>query len=190
MRRLLSKNRPGFPQKSSENSCNEGEGNQVLLCSTLNGVVAPVAFYEVVAATTVHGQDRGVRGSSHSSLSVSVLRHCSETHRLFSPSGCGCHFATPFLQRVRCRSGSQSLQKRQRLFPYCSLFCTFFVPSTHFIASLSGHWPFAGDSEASGCQPMPLRVGTPEWAYSLFLKKRSRPSCSSSSSAVRVRRVP
>ena len=40
----------------------------------LDGVVAPVAFYEVVAATTVHGQDRRVRGSSHSSLSVSVLR--------------------------------------------------------------------------------------------------------------------
>ena len=37
--------------------------------------------------------------------------------------------------------------------------------------ALSGHWPFAGDSEASYCQPMPLRVGTPEWAYSLFLRR-------------------
>ena len=38
----------------------------------------------------------------------------------------------------------------------------------HRFTALSGHWLFAGDSEASGCQPMPLRDGTREWAYSLF----------------------
>ena len=34
--------------------------------------------------------------------------------------------------------------------------------------ALSGHWPFAGDSEVSDWQPMALGDGTPEWAYSLF----------------------
>ena len=78
---------------------------------TLNGVVAPVAFYEVVAATAVHWQVRRVRGSSHCCLSVSVLRlwlRDSSITASSPPSGCGCHFATPFLRRVRCRSGSQT----------------------------------------------------------------------------------
>ena len=52
-----------------------------------------------------------------------------------------------------------SFQYFLRLFPRDAL---------HRFTALSGHWPFAGDSEASGCQPMPLRVGTPEWADSLF----------------------
>ena len=34
--------------------------------------------------------------------------------------------------------------------------------------ALSGHWPFAGDSESSDWQPMALGDGTPEWADSLF----------------------
>ena len=89
VRRHLSKNRPGLPQKSLEISCNEGEGpqgphlvllvrkgegTQVPAAHKLNGVVASVTFCEVVTATTVHGQDRRVRGSSHSILPVSVLR--------------------------------------------------------------------------------------------------------------------
>ena len=52
-----------------------------------------------------------------------------------TPSGCGCHCATPFLRRVRCRSGSQT--KEQRFLPYCflfSFFCVYFH-ATHFIAS-------------------------------------------------------
>ena len=68
-------------------------------------------------------------------LGLSTLAQRLVDYSLFSPSGCGCHCATPFLRRVRCRSGSQTLQKRQRLTPYCSLFSTFFVPATHFIAS-------------------------------------------------------
>ena len=69
--RELLQRRGGTPSCSARE---KGEGTQVPSAQTLNGVVKPVAFHEVVAATTVHGQDRRVRGSSHSSLSVSVLR--------------------------------------------------------------------------------------------------------------------
>ena len=205
MRRHLSKNWPGLPHKSLENSCNEGERTQgphlVLLvrrergpkytaAHKLNGVVASVAFYEVVAATTVHGQDRGP-------TAVFPSRSCdsgSETRRL-----------QPLLAFVLCvalrhpifATGSMPFwladtSKETTVLSVLFSFQYFLCPcdAFHRFTALSGHWPFAGDSEASGCQPMPLRVGTPEWAYSLFLKKRSRPSCSSSSSAVRVRRVP
>ena len=41
----------------------------------------------------------------------------------------------------------------------------------HRFTALSGHWPFARDSEASGCQPMALGDATPEWADSLFLRR-------------------
>ena len=82
----------------------------------------------------------------------------SETRRdysLFSPSGCGCHCATPFLRRVQCRSGSQTLQKETTalsiLFSFqCSL-RLFPRDALLRFSALSGHWPFAGDSEASGC---------------------------------------
>ena len=52
-----------------------------------------------------------------------------------------------------------SLQYLLRLFPRDALL--------RFTA-LSGHWPFAGDSEASGCQPISLGDGTPEWATVYF----------------------
>ena len=52
-----------------------------------------------------------------------------------------------------------SLQYLLRLFPRDAL---------HRFTALFGHWPFAGDSEASDWQPMPLRDGTPEWADRLF----------------------
>ena len=108
-------------------------------------------------------------------LGLATLAQRLVDYSLFSPSGCGCHCATPFLRRVQCRSGSQTLQERQRLFPYCSLFSTFLRlcphDALHHFTALSGHWPFARDSEVSDCQPMPLRVGTREWAYLLFLRR-------------------
>ena len=148
VRRHLSKNWPGLPRKSLEISCNEGEGPQgphlVLLvrkgrgpkypaAHKLNGVVASVAFCEVVAATTIHGQDRRVRGSSHSSLSVSVLRLWLRDSSITASSHLRAVGVIPFLRRVRCLSGSQTLKKR----PYCSLFSTncVYFHATHFIAS-------------------------------------------------------
>ena len=60
----------------------------------------------------------------------------TKLHRGHETNKSSCdHLQQPFLRWFRCRSGSQTLQKRQRLFPYCSLFSTFFVPATHFIAS-------------------------------------------------------
>ena len=90
--------------------------------------------YKVVAATT------GTRaGSSWSrffprSNPVSVSYFLTQVH-VVTASGCGRRCATPFFRRVRCRSGSQT--KKQRLFPYCSLFstCCVFFHATHFIAS-------------------------------------------------------
>ena len=52
-----------------------------------------------------------------------------------------------------------SFQYLLRLFPRDAL---------HRFTAHSGHWPFAGDSEASDWQPMALGDGTPEWADSLF----------------------
>ena len=57
----LSKNQPGLPQKSSEKLCNEGKGPKYPAAQKPNGVVAPLAFDQVVAATAVHEQDRRVR---------------------------------------------------------------------------------------------------------------------------------
>ena len=171
MRRHLSKNRPGLPQISLENPCNEGEGTQYPAAQKLNGVVAPVAFYEVVAATTVHGQDRCVRGSSHSSLSVSVLRLWLRDSSITASSRLRAvgvtaplHFYDGFDAVLpRRRSNRDNGSFSTVLFSVFSL-CDALLRFT----ALSGHWPFAGDSGASGCQPMPLRDASPEWAYSLF----------------------
>ena len=173
--------------------CAQGKGTQGPRCA--NSEWRRGAFSgscKVVAATasTRAGTFLPTVGKQQSRLGLAIL---TQVH-VVTPSGCGCHCATPFLRRVRCRSGSQTLQKRQRLFPYCSLFSTFLRLSPrdalHRFTALSGHWPFAGDSEAPDWQPMALRDGTPEWADSLFLRKSSRPSFSISCSSVRVRRVP
>ena len=78
------------------------------------------------------------------------LVYCS----LFSASGCGCHCATMFTtgsmpfwladasKETTALSVLFSLQYLLRLFPRDALL--------RFTA-LFGHWPFAGDSEASGC---------------------------------------
>ena len=68
-------------------------------------------------------------------LGLATLAQRLVDYSLFTPSGCGCRCAIPFLRRVRCRSGSQT--KKQRLFPYCSLFstCCVFFHATHFFAS-------------------------------------------------------
>ena len=81
---------------------------------------------------------------------------------LFSPMGCGCHCATPFWHA----DVAQETTARSVLFSFQYFLCP--RDAFHRFTALSGYWPFAGDSEASGCQAMPLRGGTLEWAHSLF----------------------
>ena len=144
----------------------KGRGPKYPAAHKINGVVAPVAFYVVVAATAVHGQDRRVRGSSHRSLSVSVLRLCSETRRLQPLLAFGlwpiffCNGFVVVLARSRFKRDNGSFRT-----------VLFSVPSTHFIASPRSPGIGRFLETASGCQPMPLRVGAPEWASSLFLRK-------------------
>ena len=80
------------------------------------------------------------------------------------------HFFTNGFDAVRSRRrfkrGNGSF--RTVLF---SVLCAFPRDALHRFTALSGHWPFAGDSEASDCQPMPLRDGTPEWTDSLFQRR-------------------
>ena len=119
-------------------AAHKGRGPKDPAAQTLNGVVAPFqAPTRLLRQLLVHEQDRRCHVSSHSRQATPLgLAIWTKVH-VVTPSGCGCHCATPFLRRVRCRSGSQTLQKRQRLFPYCSLFSTFcvFVHATHLIAS-------------------------------------------------------
>ena len=114
-------------------------------------------------------------GKQHSCLGLAILTQVL----VVTPSRCGCRCATPFLRRVLCRSGSQT--KKQRLFLYCSLFstCRVFFLETYFFGSLSGHWPFAGDSEVSDWQPMALRNGV---GLQFISRKSSRLSFSSTGS--------
>ena len=100
-----------------------------------------------------------------------------------TPSGCGRHCATPFFTTVSMPCWRADAEKETTahsvLFPLQYLLRRFPRDALHRFTALSKHWPFAGDRE-----------GTPEWADSFFSRERSRPSCSSFSSAVRVRRVP
>ena len=180
VRRHLTKNRPGLPQKSSETPSTallvkggggpktpgtrfaNSEWRRGALSGSYKVVAETAGTREIVVVTFLH-----TVGKQQSRLGLAFF---TQVH-VVTPSGCGCHCATPFLRRVRCRSGSHTLQKRQRLFQYCSLFSTFLRlcprDALHRFTALSGHWPFAGDSEVSDWQPMALRVGTPEWAHTL-----------------------
>ena len=106
---------------------------------TLNGVVAPFqAPARLLRQLLAHEQDRRCHVSSHSLQAAFPSRSC-----VFDPGtrrhafGLRVSLRHLFLRQVRCRSGSQTLQKRQRLFSYCSPFSTFCVSvhTTHFIAS-------------------------------------------------------
>ena len=72
-------------------------------------------------------------GKQQSRLGLAILDPDARRHAF----GLWASLHHPFLRRVRCRSGAKTLQKRQRLFPYCSLFSTYCVyfHATHFIAS-------------------------------------------------------
>ena len=105
-----------------ENPATKGRGPKCPAAQKLNGVVAGSSCSRIFPQQSFR-------------LGLATLAHRLVDYSLFSPLGCGCHCATPFVRRVRCRSGSQTLQKRQRLFPCSSLFSSFFVPATHSIAS-------------------------------------------------------
>ena len=191
VRELLQRRR-GHPRTPSCSAREKREGTQVPRCSQTQWRRCARRLLRSCCGnySTRTGSSCSRIFPQHSfRLGLATLAQRLVDYSLFSPSGCGCHCATPFLRRVRCRCGSQT--KKQWLFPYCSLSSVLLRPiprdAFHRFTALSGHWPFAGDIEASDCQPMPLRVGIPESAYSIF-KKRSRSSCSSSSNAVRVRR--
>ena len=59
------------------------------------------------------------------------------------------------------------------LFSFQYLLRPFPRDALHRFTALSGHWPFARDSEASDWQPMALRDGITEWAYTFFQEEDS-----------------
>ena len=137
--RDLLQRRRGAPRTPSFSAREKGEGTQVPRCSRTQWRRGVSSLLRSCC-----GNYSPRAGSScprffpqqSFRLGLATLAQRLIDYSLFSPSGCGCHCATPFLRRVQCRSGSQTLQKRQRLFPYCSLFSTFCVyfHATHFIA--------------------------------------------------------
>ena len=183
VRRHLTKNRPGLPQKSSETlstsllvkrersprtplRTREGDpriplrkllmASWRLCCGNWwdTSRIVVVTFLPTVC-------------KQHSCLGLAILTQVlvvtfglwvSLRHSIFTTGSLSFWLAVAS-QETTALSVLFSFQSFLRLFPRDAL---------HRFTGHSGHWPFAGDSEASGCQPMPLRVGTPEWAYSLF----------------------
>ena len=189
VRRHLSKNRPGLPQKSSETPSTSllvrGESPQGPSFSQGKVAQGPHranserrrgAFSgscKLLQQLFVHEQDRRCHVSSHSLQAAFPARSCvldpgtrrhafglrvSLRHPIFTT------VPKPFMLADGAKETTAlfvlfSFQYFLRLCPHDAL---------HRFTALSGHWPFAGDSEVCGCQPMPLGDGTREWAYSLL----------------------
>ena len=94
-----------------------GRGPKDPAAQTLSGVVAPFqAPARLLRQLLVHDQDRCGNGSPHRRQAAIPSRSRDFDPRrvdsiFVTPSGCGRHCVTPFLRRVRRRSGSQTLQK-------------------------------------------------------------------------------
>ena len=162
VRRHLSKNRPGLPQKSLENSFNEGEGTQGPRCArTQWRRGAFLDFFKVVAAIT----DRIV---VFAILPTAVFPSwscdfCSETRRLQPSSRLRAvgvtappHFYGGFdavLARRRFKRDNGSFRT--------VLFSVLFVPATHFIASPRslGIGRLQETVKHLAVSPCPLRLG-------------------------------
>ena len=174
-------------------AAHKGRGPKDPASQTLNGVVAPFqAPRKLLRQLLVHEQDRRGHGSSPRRQAVILSRFSFLTQVLVvPPSGCGCYCATPFLRLVRCRSGSQT--KKQRLFPYCSLFnsCCAFFHATHFFASqrspVVGRLPETVKHLTGSTWPLVMGLRSGLTAY---FKEEFEAFVSSSCSSVRVRRVP
>ena len=184
----LTKNLPGLPQKSSETpstallekkgegpkdaAAHKGRGPKDPAAQTLNGVVALFqAPTRLLRQLLVHEQDRCGHGSSPSRQAAIPLRSrdfdpgtrrhafglwASLRHPIFT-TGSMPFWLADAEKETTALSVLFSFRYLLRLFPRNALH-----------TALSGHWPFAGDSEAPDWQPMALRIGTPEWADSLF----------------------
>ena len=119
VRRHLTKNWPGLPQKSSETpstallvkrergpkdpAAHKGRGPKDPAAQTLNGVVAPFQVpTRLLRQLLVHEQDRRGHGSSYGRQAAIPSRCRDFDPRRFifffvTPSGCGRHCVTPFL---------------------------------------------------------------------------------------------
>ena len=134
VRRHLTKNRPGLPQKSSEipsisllvkrergpkdPAAHKGRGPKDPAAQTLNGVVAPFhSPARLLRQLLVHEQDRRCHGSSHSrQAAIPSQSRDSDSRRVVfcfvTPSGCWRHcapiFATGLMPHSVCTSSLHS----------------------------------------------------------------------------------
>ena len=104
-------------------------------------------------------------GKQQSRLGLAIL---TQVH-VVTPSGLWASLRHPIFTTVS--DAEKETTALSVLFSFQFLLRLFPRDALHRFTALSGHWPFAGDSEASDWQPMAFRNGTPEWGLTAHFKE-------------------